>query len=82
MPEYEGTVGQTREYVRNNHGAQPGDPAKAAAAILAALDSDDPPTRLVLGADAIASIEKHLKEVADELGAWRPVGEATTVAGA
>jgi NAD(P)-dependent dehydrogenase (short-subunit alcohol dehydrogenase family) len=82
MPEYAETVGPTRAYVRGNHGVQPGDPAKAAAAIIAALDADRPPTRLVLGADAIASIEKHLKEVADELGAWRPVGEATTVAGA
>jgi NAD(P)-dependent dehydrogenase (short-subunit alcohol dehydrogenase family) len=77
MPEYDETVGPTRAYVRDGHGAQPGDPAKAAAAILAALDADEPPTRLVLGSDAIANIEGHLKDLADEIDAWRAVGEAT-----
>jgi NAD(P)-dependent dehydrogenase (short-subunit alcohol dehydrogenase family) len=77
MPEYAETVGPTRAYVRDNDGAQPGDPAKAAAAIIIALDADEPPTRLVLGADAIANIEAHLNGVADELRAWRSVGEAT-----
>jgi len=79
MPEYAETVGRTRAYVRDNHGAQPGDPAKAAAAIIAALDADAPPTRLVLGADANANIERHLKELGDELAAWRTVGEATAL---
>jgi NAD(P)-dependent dehydrogenase (short-subunit alcohol dehydrogenase family) len=77
MPEYDETVGPTRAYVRDGHGAQPGDPAKAAAAIVAALDADEPPTRLVLGADAIANIEGRWKVLADELDAWRGVGEAT-----
>jgi NAD(P)-dependent dehydrogenase (short-subunit alcohol dehydrogenase family) len=77
MPEYDETVGPTRAYVRDGHGAQPGDPAKAAAAIIAALDADEPPTRLVLGADAIANIEGRLKDRADEIDAWRAVGEAT-----
>jgi NAD(P)-dependent dehydrogenase (short-subunit alcohol dehydrogenase family) len=49
MDEYAETVGPTRAYVRENDGLQPGDPAKAAGAILAALDADDPPLRLVLG---------------------------------
>jgi NAD(P)-dependent dehydrogenase (short-subunit alcohol dehydrogenase family) len=77
MPEYAETVGPTRAYVRGNHGVQPGDPAKAAAAIIAALDADRPPTRLVLGADAIASIERRLEHIGDEIDAWRRVGEAT-----
>ena len=40
MSEYADTVGPTRAYVRDNDGLQPGDPAKAAQAILAALDAD------------------------------------------
>ena len=79
MPEYADTVGPTREYVRTNHGLQPGDPAKAAEAILRALDQDDPPLRLVLGADAIGNIERRLRSVTDELEAWRSVGEATAI---
>jgi NAD(P)-dependent dehydrogenase (short-subunit alcohol dehydrogenase family) len=78
-PEYAETVGPTREYVQTNHGAQPGDPAKAARAIIAALDADEPPLRLVLGADAIDNIERHLAAVSDELESWRSVGEATAV---
>jgi NAD(P)-dependent dehydrogenase (short-subunit alcohol dehydrogenase family) len=77
MPEYAETVGPTREYVRTNHGAQPGNPAKAADAIIAALDADEPPLRLVLGADAIGNIESHLEGVRDELERWRSASEAT-----
>jgi NAD(P)-dependent dehydrogenase (short-subunit alcohol dehydrogenase family) len=79
MPEYAGTVGPTRAYVRDNDGTQPGDPAKAAEAILAALDADEPPLRLVLGADAIGNIERRLRTVGDELDAWRSLGVATAV---
>jgi NAD(P)-dependent dehydrogenase (short-subunit alcohol dehydrogenase family) len=79
IPEYAATVGPTREYVRDNHLAQPGDPVKAAAAIIKALDGDDPPLRLVLGADAIGNIERRLVSVSEELAAWRSVGEATAV---
>jgi len=79
MPEYADTVGPTRAYVRGSDGLQPGDPAKAAQAILTALDADEPPLRLVLGSDAIGNIERRLDAVADELTRWRSVGEATAV---
>jgi hypothetical protein len=79
MPEYADTVGPTRAYVRGNDGVQPGDPVKAARAILTALDADDPPLRLVLGSDAIGNIERRLKSLSDELAAWRAVGGATAV---
>jgi NAD(P)-dependent dehydrogenase (short-subunit alcohol dehydrogenase family) len=79
MPEYADTVGPTREYVRDNHLAQPGDPAKAAEAIINALDADPPPLRLVLGADAIGNIEERLERVKGEMDAWREVGVATAI---
>jgi NAD(P)-dependent dehydrogenase (short-subunit alcohol dehydrogenase family) len=79
MPEYADAVGPTRAYVRDGHGAQPGDPVKAAEAILTALDAAEPPLRLVLGADAIGNIERRLGAVGDELDAWRAVGEATAI---
>jgi NAD(P)-dependent dehydrogenase (short-subunit alcohol dehydrogenase family) len=79
MSEYADTVGPTRAYVRSNDGLQPGDPVKAARAILTALDADEPPLRLVLGADAIGNIERRLNSLSDELTAWRAVGEATAV---
>jgi NAD(P)-dependent dehydrogenase (short-subunit alcohol dehydrogenase family) len=77
MPEYAEIVGPTREYVRTNHGLQPGDPVKAAEAIIAALDADEPPLRLVLGADAIENISNRLSSVARELAEWEELGRAT-----
>jgi NAD(P)-dependent dehydrogenase (short-subunit alcohol dehydrogenase family) len=77
MPEYADVVGPTREYVRTNHGEQPGDPVKAAEAIITALDAREPPLRLVLGADAVGNIESRLAGLSEELNAWRDLGRAT-----
>ena len=79
MSEYADTVGPTRAYVRGGHGEQPGDPVKAAQAIVAALEADEPPLRLVLGADAIGNIERRLESVSAELAAWRALGESTAL---
>ena len=79
LPEYGETVGPTREYVRTGNGRQAGDPAKAAAAIITALEADDPPLRLVLGADAIGNISRRLDAVGSELRQWEPVGRDTAV---
>jgi NAD(P)-dependent dehydrogenase (short-subunit alcohol dehydrogenase family) len=79
MPEYADTVGPTRAYVRDGHLEQPGDPVKAAQAIIAALDADEPPLRLVLGEDAIGNIRQRLEGVSAELDAWEHVGAATAL---
>ena len=79
MPEYAETVGPTREYVRGNDGRQPGDPVKAAQAIITALEADEPPLRLVLGEDAIGNIRSRLQGLNAELDAWEPVGAATAL---
>jgi NAD(P)-dependent dehydrogenase (short-subunit alcohol dehydrogenase family) len=77
MEEYAETVGPTREYVHNDHLKQPGDPALAARAILTALDADEPPLRLVLGADAIGNIRSRFERLESELDEWEEVGRAT-----
>jgi NAD(P)-dependent dehydrogenase (short-subunit alcohol dehydrogenase family) len=82
MADYAQTVGPTRDYVSGGHGLQPGDPAKAAQAILAALDADEPPLRLVLGGDAIDNIRARLDQLTDELGRWEEVGRRTAIDGA
>src|SRR4051794_5022457 len=63
MEEYATTVGVTRSYFASEDGRQLGDPAKAAAAIVAALDADEPPLRLVLGADALEGIRAKYQEL-------------------
>jgi NAD(P)-dependent dehydrogenase (short-subunit alcohol dehydrogenase family) len=77
LPEYARTVGPTREYVTTGGGSQAGDPAKAAAAILTALDAEQPPLRLVLGGDAVDNIRSRLGALAEELDTWEPVSRAT-----
>ena len=63
--------------VAEGDGSQPGDPAKAAAAILAALDADQTPLRLPLGDDAVDAILAHLDGVGTELSAWEKVARDT-----
>lgn len=77
MPEYNATVGPTRDFVAGGDGSQPGDPDLAARAILQALESDEPPLRLVLGADAIEGVRGRLGTLSDELARWEHVGRAT-----
>jgi len=79
IDDYAATVGPTREMGRSAAGTQPGDPAKAAAAILAALAADRPPLRLALGDDAVDAIREHLQSVSDELAAWEKVSRDTSL---
>jgi hypothetical protein len=78
MPPYAATVGPTRQYVTSGDGTQPGDPAKAAAAILTALAAERPPLRLPLGDDAVDAIRAHLAAVGDEVTSWEAVARATS----
>jgi hypothetical protein len=59
------------------NGVQPGDPAKAAAAIVAELDAERPPLRLPLGDDAVDGILGHLESVGAEVREWEAVSRAT-----
>lgn len=77
IPAYQATVGPTRAMIKGIDGSQPGDPVKAAAAIRAALDADNPPLRLPLGDDAVDGILDHLAVVAAEVRAWEATSRAT-----
>jgi NAD(P)-dependent dehydrogenase (short-subunit alcohol dehydrogenase family) len=76
---YSSTVGATRTMIRSNAGKQPGDPAKAALAILSALAADDPPLRLPLGGDAVDAVTGHLGKVRAEVAAWESVSRGTAL---
>ena len=82
MEAYQQTVGGTREFARNMHGAQLGDPMKAAAAIDRALAAEKTPLRLQLGEDAIGAIRDHANQLLQDLEQWAPVGSATRIEGA
>jgi NAD(P)-dependent dehydrogenase (short-subunit alcohol dehydrogenase family) len=74
---YAQTVGATRAYIESEDGRQAGDPAKAAGAILTALDAEQPPLRLALGADAIDGIRAKHERLRDELARWADLARAT-----
>jgi NAD(P)-dependent dehydrogenase (short-subunit alcohol dehydrogenase family) len=57
-PEYDSTVGAAARFQRDYNGTQPGDPVKAAAVILQVAAMHDPPLRLLLGSDAVRSVEQ------------------------
>jgi NAD(P)-dependent dehydrogenase (short-subunit alcohol dehydrogenase family) len=77
---YAESVGPTRASIDAMDGTQPGDPDKAASAILAALAQPQPPLRLALGEDAVSLIGAALERRSDELAAWQSVSRDTRLA--
>ncbi|MEU6354635.1 oxidoreductase [Streptomyces sp. NPDC047072] len=69
----------TREAVAGGDGAQPGDPAKAAALVLAALQADRTPLRLPLGDDGVTAVLTHLDQVREDIAAWEKRTRATAL---
>ena len=74
---YAATVGPTRNYAAESAGKQPGNPAKAAQAIVDAVAAGAPSLRLPLGADAVESIRGKLTQVAADVDASESVARAT-----
>jgi NAD(P)-dependent dehydrogenase (short-subunit alcohol dehydrogenase family) len=80
LPGYESTVGPTRGYVQSQAGKQAGDPAKAAAAIVAQVHAGAAPLRLPLGADATEWIRGKLAQVGSDVEATAAIAAATAFA--
>src|SRR5258708_19895291 len=74
-PDYEQTVGALNEYRRDNNGNQPGDPARAAKIIIDVVNSDAPPRRLILGADAVKSAQQAAATRAAETDKWAAISQ-------
>jgi NAD(P)-dependent dehydrogenase (short-subunit alcohol dehydrogenase family) len=80
MPEYEDSVGAFRKALPDTDGQQSGDPAKAAAAILSAVESAEPPLHLLLGSDAADAVTGQLDRDRAEFAAWESVTRGTDFA--
>jgi NAD(P)-dependent dehydrogenase (short-subunit alcohol dehydrogenase family) len=70
IPEYAETAGAFRQRIEGGSGKQGGDPVRAGEAIIKALESDNMPLRLVLGAIALERARIKLAELRSELDAW------------
>ncbi|MGY0019497.1 oxidoreductase [Streptomyces sp. YJ-C3] len=79
IDDYAPTVGATRDALdaAARSGDEPGDPAKAAAAVVAALAAEHTPLRLPLGDDGVDAVLGHLDSVRDEIAVWETVARAT-----
>lgn len=82
IDDYASTSGAMIQWIRENDGKQPGDPKKAAKAMIQVVESDNPPLRLALGADAVNAISEKLESVKAELEAWKQVAIDTAFEGA
>ena len=77
IAEYADTVGSRMQTTSGYSGQQPGDPARAASAMIAVTEQADPPRHLVLGAFGINAVTGKLRATLAEVEAWRDVGIAT-----
>jgi NAD(P)-dependent dehydrogenase (short-subunit alcohol dehydrogenase family) len=73
LPEYKDTAGKAREYLETQSGKQPGDPQKAVGAIIAVVDSPNPPVHLILGKIALTRFRGKLADWEKEITAWENV---------
>src|SRR6266849_4198044 len=76
-PEYDTTVGATVRFQRDYDGKQPGDPMKAAGALLHIASLSEPPLRLLLGTDAYNAAEKHTMQMLASDRDWKDLSIST-----
>jgi NAD(P)-dependent dehydrogenase (short-subunit alcohol dehydrogenase family) len=77
IADYAQTAGRRRIENDSAHGTQPGDPAKAAEAIIAAVQAPHPPYLLLLGADAVDAYRAVADAQRNEVDQWREVSLGT-----
>jgi NAD(P)-dependent dehydrogenase (short-subunit alcohol dehydrogenase family) len=76
IDDYKATAGKARAAVRANSGQQPGDPVRAARAIIAAVAEGQPPHHLLLGNDAFDGAMAKLDHLRQDFAAGEAVARA------
>jgi NAD(P)-dependent dehydrogenase (short-subunit alcohol dehydrogenase family) len=79
---YRPAIAPIEEFLYGQSGRQPGDPVKAANAMIAVVEDTEPPRRLVLGADAYDVLDRTMAARMADVARYRTLGEATGLAGA
>ncbi len=70
LPDYDSTAGACKRILAEHAGNEPGDPRKAAQAIVTAVDAERPPLRLLLGSDALRYATGKLEGLQAEIERW------------
>ncbi len=81
IDDYKPVIEPIQQYLYGNDGNQPGDPHKASLAMIEAVEAENPPLRLMLGADAFGLWEKKRIAMEEEFTTWRKIGENTAFDG-
>jgi NAD(P)-dependent dehydrogenase (short-subunit alcohol dehydrogenase family) len=79
IDDYADTAGKRRKEHDTVHGTQPGDPAKAARAIITAVESNEPPAFLLLGNDALNVYRRLATGRLDTIEAWKQLTTSTDI---
>jgi NAD(P)-dependent dehydrogenase (short-subunit alcohol dehydrogenase family) len=75
LPDYQPTAGARIATIRGYSGQQPGDPERAAAAIVQAVEAQQPPLRLLLGKAALNMARTKLAAMNRDFDQWATVSE-------
>jgi NAD(P)-dependent dehydrogenase (short-subunit alcohol dehydrogenase family) len=75
IDDYKETAGTNKDNIRGYSGNQPGDPVRAAKAMIKAVESENPPLRLLLGEAALKGARNKLDVLKKDFDTW----ENTTV---
>lgn len=71
IADYADTAGARMKNTAGYSGKQPGDPARAAAAMIAITENENPPRHLVMGAFGFEAVTEKLRERLAQIEAWK-----------
>ena len=78
IADYDAVMDPIRAARHAKSGNQPGDPARAAQALLALIEAPNPPVRLFLGEDALGLVDQKLDQMKAEIAAWDALSRSTS----
>lgn len=77
IDDYAATAGAVRAHAADINHSQPGDPVKAAAAIVDIAAAAEPPVHLLLGSDCVAAVANKIAELQADIDTWRQLSLST-----
>ncbi len=75
IEDYAETAGANQAAIRGYSGNQPGDPVRAAKAIVQAVESENPPLNLLLGRAAVKNARLKIETLQKDFDAWAEISE-------
>ena len=75
IEDYASTAGKNKGDIRGYSGNQPGDPVRAAKAMIQVVEAENPPLSLLLGANALIGARIKLEELKHDFDTWADVTE-------